>query len=66
MALCIISGVEFPDVLTLSSVSIISKNITESLNFVTEASKLYSTKTPQGVINNLGIKVGNCIVFEVF
>ncbi|KAF8112814.1 hypothetical protein N665_0061s0023 [Sinapis alba] len=71
---CKISGFEFHDALydIGSSVSFLSKAITERLGLNTEASKVsltlvdHSTKFPKGVVKDLRMKAGNCIVPKDF
>lgn len=74
MVSCTISGVEFPYVIcdTRSGVSIVSKDTVEKLELVIEVPKFkriledFSNKSPLGVVNNLEVKVGNCMVFIDF
>ncbi|KAF8087500.1 hypothetical protein N665_0583s0009 [Sinapis alba] len=67
---CPIKGVDFPDALcdTWSTVSIMSKDIANKLGLASEALKItltftnYSTNSPLGTINNMDVRLGNCIV----
>ena len=71
VVLYIILGVEFLCD-TGSTVSLMSEDIFERLGLATEAAKItmtfasFSTKSPYGIVNNLEVGVGNCIIHVYF